>query len=149
MDRQYDLLVLQPPSISGQPTRPTFLDVAGSAKLCTGLAKLAQRFTILFLTRLGSVRYDPTRGTEFVTAAVSGRIRHETDAKAEFNFSTMRIKQQLADLYNNADVSADEKLETATLDSVSIAEDTIDLEITITSQAGNFARFVVPVDKLS
>lgn len=99
--RTVDLLIFQGVQETGNQAIATGWGVAG--ELCTGVQKVAQSWTVLFLTDLGTVYQEPTRGSDFLTAVRSGRIQVDEDIPAEFGIASAQVQRTMDLDSSNAD----------------------------------------------
>lgn len=149
--RQIDLEMLQ--RIDAPRSTPkavsTTVSRMGSAKV-TGVQKLAQRWTLLFLTAAGTVRFAEAAGCG-MTPAVSGGYVNSRGAVMRYYLSaSLDVASQLAAETDDAAFGAaaplDERLKAATLleYSVDFSASKLYLKVQLTSQAGDTYVFVVP-----
>ena len=112
--RSVDLLIFQGVAELGKnEIVPAWGDVG---YLCTGVQKVVQTWTVLFLTERSTVLNDPGRGTDFLQAVRSGRIQVEEDVPAEFSMAADRISRLMdQDAANAGDLPDDERLDFAAL----------------------------------
>lgn len=145
--RRFDLCALPGARSAGESQLTQSLFVDGGA-VCTGIQKLAQRWVLELLTEQGSMALHlADRGCTFMTAVRSGRLRQELDVSTEFNFSAAEVRQRLLDEETD-DMPDDERLESATLQQLSLLPGTIVLSVLITSLAGDAASLVLPLPVL-
>jgi len=116
-------------------------------ELTTGIQKLAQTWTIMFLTDSGSVMNEPNRGTAFLNSMRFGRIRVDEDIPAEFAIAAARIFQQMAQDSANADIADDELLDEAILLEYGIdyAQALLWLKVRLVSLAGDERVIYLPI----
>lgn len=144
--RSVDLLIFQGVKAAGdQKLVLGFGDEGG--EVVTGIQKLSQTFTTLFLTRLGTIPYHPELGTDFVTALQQGRIKDESDVKAEFAIAVEQIRQTLALQANENSLPDDETFDSAVLNSFNLdkAASKLTLSIQINSLAGSNRTIFLPI----
>ena len=112
--RTVDLLIFQGVDETGKnEIDPSWGDVG---YLCTGIQKVAQTWTTLFLTERGTVLNDTERGTDFLQAVRSGRIQVEKDVPTEFSLAADRIRRLMdQDAADAGDLPDDERLDFAEL----------------------------------
>jgi hypothetical protein len=119
-----------------------------AGEMCTGVQKVAQTWTTLFMTDLGSIPLDTERGSSFMPAIRLGRIQVDEDVIAEFNLAADRVRrtmdQDAADVGNLPD---DERLDEAILDSFEIfqAASLLQLKVVIRTIAGDSRTIFLPV----
>lgn len=123
------------------------LDFTDGGDVITGIEKLVQTFVFLFLTEQGSIRYDPTVGSSFVTALRLGQIRNEGNVQEQFNLAAEVIRQVMSLASDAAGSPPDETYAGATLLSFDLntAESKLSLEIQITSLAGATRQIYLPI----
>jgi hypothetical protein len=145
--RRFDLLALQ----GAAPTREALLKQqlfnGNSGQICTGVQKLAQRWVLEFFTIAGSLRFATERGTEFLLAAKSGRLRNEIDVIAEYNFAAVRIQQTLKN-EEVPEMEDDERLASDELTGIALDDNLLILNVTLTSQAGSQRKPILPISLL-
>lgn len=144
--RSVDLLIFQ----GLQPTGETQVALAlGSAgEVVTGIQKLSQSFTSIFLTDIGSIHHDPTVGTSFVSSMRQGRLQDEMDLKSEFALAVENVRQQLALALDATNPPpADEIFASATLRNFNMDREAskITLVVALTSAAGESREVIMPV----
>jgi len=116
----------------------------------TGLQKLVQRYTILFLTIQGNVKYAPLQGTNFVDALNRGIIQTNETVLHQFVFANSAVNSQLASDDVNPDMGPiapdDERIASAVLQSFEIdyTNARLFLQIAITNLQGETTIFVLP-----
>lgn len=125
------------------------LDFTSGGDVITGIEKMVQTFTLLFLTEQGTVEYYPTLGTPFITSVRKGFINNESDVKNQFNLAVELIRQTM-DLAADAAVPAlppDETYESAELLSFSLdkAASLLTMQIKVNSVAGSSRAVILPV----
>lgn len=113
-----------------------------SGQVCTGIQKLAQRWLLCLLTPLGSVKFNPDRGTDFLDQF--SYLRSELDLTAAFSFAAMSTVQQLRE-EDTPNTPPDEILANVTLEDLTIRDADVILTITITSKAGNSREIILPL----
>ena len=91
--RTVDLLIFQGVKESGDQSITTGWGIAG--ELCTGVQKVAQSWSMLFLTDQGTVYQEPTRGSGFLLAVRSGRIQVDEDIPAEFGIAAAQVQRTM------------------------------------------------------
>lgn len=116
----------------------------------SGLQKLVQRYAIMFLNGEGTTKFSFDYGTDFIAAAQRGSISSRELVASEFAFANLSVRDNL--LREQEDVSFgempdDEKFARADLEDYVIDTRTgyLYLKVRITSQAGDQAQFIIPV----
>lgn len=112
--------------------------------ITTGIQKLSQRFLLELLTEKGSMLYLPTRGCDFMKEARLGYLRTPLDVMASFSAALSDIKRNLR-LEEATTDSADEKLASAEVLSVSLSGDKASVHVQVLSQAGTTRTVVAPL----
>lgn len=116
-----------------------------SDMVCAGILKLSQRWVIAFLTELGSVRFNPTRGSTFITRLRDGELRTEGDVSAAFLLAADEMIDQMA-AEESDDTPDDETYASAELLEVGLlANGKLSLTVAITSLSGASRTVLVPV----
>ena len=143
--RTVDLLIFQGVQPTGNPQITLGFGAAG--EVVTGIQKLTQTFTTMFLTAQGSIPYWPTLGTNFVPHLQQGVIRDEASVKSEFQFASELIRQVLVLQTAQQATPDDEAFSSATLLSYSINKNTatLSLQIQIESLAGTTNTVFLPI----
>lgn len=147
--REYDLLAYQGGvSYSGevQLQQQLFSDANGG-QIVVGIQKLVQRLLLVLLTEKGSIVHLPDLGTDFITDARLGLMQSPGDVFSSFAAAMIDVRRQLVTEELSTD-PADERLDSATLVNVSLANLKASITIEVVSQAGTAARFVQPLDFL-
>ena len=90
--RSIDLLIFQGVKAAGD--QKLSLGFGDAGEVVTGIQKLLQTYTTLFLTRRGTIQYHEEIGTDFVGALQQGRIKDEADVKSEFAIAVEQVRQQ-------------------------------------------------------
>jgi len=112
--------------------------------ICTGIEKLIQRWIVEFFTKQGSMPFQPTRGSTFMTAFSRGELQIEADLIAEFGFAAEQIFNTIVSA-TPENAPPEEVLQTAVLNEMSILADQIQLIVTITSAAGTSRQVILPI----
>jgi hypothetical protein len=144
--RTVDQLIFQ----GVEPAGDQLLDLGwgDAGEMCTGVQKVAQTWTILFMTDLGSIPLDLTRGSDFLQAVRSGRIQVDEDVEAEFNLAAARVRRTMdQDAADVDDLPDDERLDEAVLVDVDIdqAMSRLYLRVNIRTIAGDSRTIFLPV----
>jgi hypothetical protein len=141
--RLVDLLIFQNTAPAGE--RQIRLGLTN--EVTTGIQKLVQSFTSLFLTKQGSIPHRLDDGTEFVTAVQLGKIRAESDVKAEFALAVERVRQTLTLAADGAELPDDETFSRAELISFNLdkAASKLFLKVRVVSVAGVGREVFLPV----
>ncbi len=145
LDRKFDILAFKP----NKANTPTSQELAAdneSGLICTGVQKLAQRWTLEFLTPVGTIPYKTSRGCFFIQNIISGNIRTDVDVIAFFSSASSEVARNLLSEESTETDSPDERYASASLDSFSIGSDgKLTLNVTITSQAGSIRSIILPI----
>lgn len=147
-NRKYDFLAFQ--RIDGRKDGAVGMALYSedtSGRIITGIQKLAQRWTLEFLTEQGTMRFLPARGADFMTFVRQGRLRTQSDVFAAFATAGLVITQNLRQ-EEYADMPLDERFSEAVLTSVSVMPGYINLRVMITSLAGEERAVVLPIETL-
>jgi len=148
IDRKVDVMPFQGIAPVGEvQVEQAFFNEEVSGTACTGVQKLAVRWTLEFLTVQGSMRYLPARGTPFLAEVIAGRVLSELDVFALFSFSQTTLERNMANEdEDDPNTPDDEKLLNAELLSVELQPDLLKLFVRITSIAGDTAALILPIN---
>jgi hypothetical protein len=144
--RTVDILIMGGVNPLSPEIQQDSLTFGSPSQYVTGIQKLIQRYAINMMTILGSQTNYPSFGTNFVQGLLSVAGLTTNAATHLFNFGNMKIISEFR-LYQAANPSMplDEQLDTATLLSFNSTGDTINIQIAITSLAGENVVFVLPL----
>jgi hypothetical protein len=112
--------------------------------ICTGVQKVAQRFTIRLFTVRGSVLHQPTEGCDFMRDMMVGRFRSTVDVFASFAEAKTAILEQ----FRNEQLAYDpdeERLADAELLQVVLAMDFLGLRVRVVTAAGTSRSVIIPI----
>lgn len=144
-NRTVDVLMFQGADVGGD--KPITLSLGDAGSVCTGLQKMSQTFTSIFLTRLGTIPSRPTFGTDFVTRLQQGAIRNERSVKSEFDTASELARRTMSTEAVDNSLPTDETLVSAVLNSFKLdfGASKLTLVIKLTSAAGTDAVIYLPV----
>lgn len=143
--RTVDLLllktVLQPENKQVDP------NVARTPMSVTGIEKLVQRYALLFLTEVGSVRNSIAEGTEFLQALGRGRIYDENTLSAQAELANKNVFRQITQEDADLDTADDERLSNSTIKELKLdrATATVFVTVRIESAAGESFTYTTPI----
>jgi len=145
--RTVDLLIFQGTKPVGEQKIVLGFGSEQGGQLTTGIQKMAQSFTSLFLTEKGSVPSEPNKGSGFVTAVRQQQIRDESDVKALFNLAVEDVRKILSLAESQGNFQDDEKFRGATLVKYVLDENggNIVLYVSLVSAAGTSEQIYLPV----
>lgn len=147
-NRKYDYLALQNVNTARDNKLGLVLyDEDNNGRICVGIQKLAQRWTLEFLTERGSMPGLPARGTDFLTLVRQGRLRSQLDVTQNFYAANLRLRVTLQN-EEYAGMPDDERFDTAELLSVTILPGYLNMRVMITSIAGDERAVILPVATL-
>ena len=147
--RTVDLFIFQGAKLEGQ--QQILLDIDSldypGGEVTTGIQKLVQTFAITFLTEVGSIKYDPTFGTTFVSDVRIGNIRDEATVVAFFNLAVESIRQTLKLSQETNPLPDDESYDSAVLVNFNLDTNAskLTLNIRVNSVAGQTRQLYLPV----
>lgn len=120
------------------------------SNFCVGIQKLVQRYTITFLTILGSQTDYTEFGTNFLSSTLASNVNpSRLDVQHIFNFANALVLEIFREYQSgNTDLPLDEQIDTATLTDLSVTPGSISLRITITSLSGDVVDFIVPLPEI-
>lgn len=116
----------------------------------TGIQKAVQRYVIVFLTELGSIRHDPRIGTRSVQQLRSVASRGPSWVRGVFTVANRRalsiIRSEDQDTETYGDIPDDERIESVELmgSTYDAGNSVLSLTIGVTTRAGLMFRFVIP-----
>ena len=144
--RTVDLLAFHEPVANKEVLIEQILVPDGErGSVIAGIAKLAQRWLIEFLTIRGSIPALPTRGSRFIDDIRRGIIRTSLDAEQSFHLSAKQVATTLK-LEEEAGIPADEAYSEIELVSAIATGDTIVVNAILTSEAGSQHELLLPID---
>ena len=118
-------------------------DSNGVGKICTGIVKLGQRFTLELLTERGSMQFLPTRGCTFMTEARLGYFRNQVNVLSALSRALVSIETNLRAEESDDDPD-DERYGTVIVDSIEYTPGEVKLYLTLVSRA-NTATAILPI----
>ena len=144
--RTVDMLLLQ---FVKEPVDEVIVkpDVSKSPMITTGVEKLVQRYAILFLTQLGTVKNCENEGTEFLTLLGSGKIYDINTLRSAAAAANATVLRQIKSEDKYLDTDDDEALEYSEITETSIDRSTATVFVTvkITSVAGETYTYTTPL----
>lgn len=146
--RRYDLLAFE----GVRPDKESRLNMLlfseqNSGQICTGIQKLAQRWTLEFLTERGSMIGKPNRGCDFMRLVRNGRLRTQTDVFYAFNYAEIVVRRNLREEETD-EMDNDERIASAEQISIAFLPGYAQLRVAITSLAGDTREIILPVSTL-
>ena len=120
---------------------------ASTGEIITGVQKLAQAWTIEFLTEIGTVPFQQTRGTRFMTNIRLGAFRTEYDVIIAFRFAAADAKKRLQNA-ETATTHNEERINDAILKGLALDEDFLSLNVLIESLAFTTREVILPIPVL-
>jgi len=143
--RTVDLFIFQGALPAGEQQIELGFGTAG--EVTTGIQKLVQSFTTLFLTRLGSVPYNSELGSSFVAAVQQGAIRDESDVRNRFALAVEDVRQVLVADAEENNPPDDETFDSAELENFELneAQSKLVLFARVNSVAGTSRTVFIPV----
>ena len=139
--RTVDLLIFDGVKATGM--QRVNLEIGDTPKVCTGIQKVAQLFTIQLLTEKNSDLVG-LGGTSFLTAVRRGNIKNDGDIEFYFNLAVSEIMEYL-NKNEGADVPDDENLVVAELLSFTIIPGYLTLSVRLETLAGDTRDVILPV----
>ena len=146
LNRRFDVLALRGAKPTGDVRlTQSLFDAEVGGEVCTGVQKLAQRWALEFLTVRGSMPFHlATRGTHFVQQAKTGRLRTEIDVTSQFSFAAVLVRDNLIKEEDDT-MHPEDRLRKATLLSIVLFGDSLQLYVNIESQAGDTREVILPI----
>lgn len=146
--RKYDYLAFQKVDANKEAKLGLALyDEDTSGKICTGIQKLAQRWTMEFLTDLGSMPHLPNRGCEFLPLLRNGDLRTRNEIISVFSMASLTVSQNLQQ-EEYPGMPDDERLAEVELAYAEIQPGYLDLRVIIISRAGSSRAAILPIETL-
>ena len=146
--RTVDLLLLKTVLT---PSRDVIVDanVPKSPHSVTGIEKLVQRYALLFLTQLGSIRNRPSEGTELMIKLRRGQLLDESSVRAEAALANRTVMKQIRSEDNSLDTPPDEALASSEVKDVTVDRTSSEITITVslTTESGETYVYVTPLPK--
>lgn len=147
--RRYDVLALRGAKAQGEvPLDMSLFDAHTYGEICVGIQKLAQRYTLEFLTETGSMPFRNDRGCQFMRDFRLGRLRTEADVVTSFEFSDMDVKARLQAEEDDT-WPDDERFARAELTKIIVTEPTLALYVSVVSLAGADRKIILPITHLA
>lgn len=144
--RTVDLLLLQ---FVDQPKSDVKVkpDVSKSPRMVTGIEKLVQRYALLFLTQVGSVKNCPNEGTEFMNRLGSGHIYDDNTLRSNAALANKTVFNLIRVEDKALDTADDEALLSSEITDLSMDRSTATVYVTvaITSVAGEKYVYTTPL----
>jgi hypothetical protein len=122
----------------------TLAQPGGGGKVVTGVQKLVQRFLLEVLKEQGSDPYS-TRGTEFMTEALSGYLNTVADVHGAFARAVLTAGINLRAEESESEPD-DERFESAEILSVTLIQGTAAIWVKLLSRAGEDREAIFPVE---
>ena len=148
-DRLLDVSVLQYPDPYAADPKGETLTFGNPSRICAGVQKLIQRYTIMMLTNIGSQPEYPDFACSFLwtlQAGVSplGRIRViQIFSLADYSVVNTIKEYQTT----NPNIPLDEQLASTSLINLSLSTGTVKFDVKLTTLAGTSINFLVPLPK--
>ena len=145
IDKPVDLVAWHGPTYVGWSTlsQCLFSDEVKS-EVCTGIQKLVQRWLAIFLTPIGSITFDKSRGTSFMMDIYT--CNTEKDIFMTFQLNNSLALDQLAQEERESDTPENEKVKSITLTGISLILGSASLSVKVISQTDEETNIVLPID---
>lgn len=147
VNRTADLLAYQADNVAGEQLTVQSLhgDGAHSGRITTGIQKLAQRFILELLTEAGSMKYNPTRGCDFMTTLRVGGVQSQLDLFVAFSSALVDVRKNLQAEESETDPD-DEKYDSAEIINVTFSPGEAAVYVKINSVAGDSRTVIAPIN---
>lgn len=144
--RTVDLLLLKTVQEAPVYKKRVSLDVEDKPMIVSGVEKLVQMYTLVFLTEMGTCHADEGRGTGILADVNHGRIYDMatlTSSAAEAN--ALAKRQVMAESYD--DVPPDERLADAEVTELALDKEsaTAMISVRLTTEAEDSFDYIIPV----
>jgi hypothetical protein len=148
-ERTKDISILQYPDASIIDTQTVLPQFGKHARFCSGVQKLAQRYTIILLTNITSQPEFPTFGTSLLFTLKSGISPVDRITAGQiFNLASYKAVEALrAYQSGKSSLHADEKIVNASLVNVGLYGGYAAFDVKINTEAGTSVPFLVPLPK--
>ena len=150
-DRQVDIELLQHIKKPVELQLVHVSNVQDVPKIVTGIEKMVQRYALLLLSSLNTMKFDAAQGTSLLGAMLGGMIFNGGQANSIFSIANIGVLRQMRDDDAKPDTygvsPADERIATARLVDIDIdfTQSQLTITVKITTAAGADIVFVVPV----
>jgi hypothetical protein len=144
-DRKLDLHIMQGVQAPNHSSiTPSFGLVSN---YCAGVQKLIQRYTIMFLTELGSQENYPEFGSDFITKITSTSNNfNRSDLFSLFAFANLKVSDEIINYQIDNNVPLDEQLNVVELEEiVSTPNGGVSLKLKIIPRAEQPVEFLIPL----
>ena len=113
-------------------------------QVCVGYKKVAQRFIVKLLTVRGSIPYRPKSGCDFMLGLQRGQYRTSSDVYLAFGAAVALLRREFA--AEDTGLPSDEQFRNAKLSKTFFRDSTVVLYIDLTTQAGETAPLILPLN---
>lgn len=146
LNRRFDVLSLRGAKALGDiQLQQSLFGGSSGGDVCTGVQKLAQRWTLEFLTERGSMPFHmSTRGSDFMRWLRRGFIRSEYDIRAYFNFAAQQVKTNLINEETN-DMNPEDRFQEAILLGNRLFDGLLEMHVNVVSLAGDNREVILPI----
>jgi len=143
--RMTDLLIFQGTKPAGD--QKIHLGFGDAGELTTGIQKLAQTFTTLFLLEKGSMPSHPEYGTDLLESVRTGIIQTEADVESIVSLAIEATRLILDNIAQSGDFPPDEVFQSAALLNFQLDKDKskLTLYINVVSEAGTSRVVYLPI----
>jgi hypothetical protein len=147
--RKKDMSILDYPNLTAIDGAEVFPRFGKASKFCAGTQKLVQRYTILMLTNIGSQKFYPTAGVDFLWPLQSGISPTSRIEAAQIfslaDYDANRVIRNYQTL--NPDIPEDEQLQRTELQNLVLAGGYVAFSVKLVTLAGNDSNFLIPLPK--
>lgn len=144
-DKPVDLVAWHGPKYVGWSTLSQCLFSKDTrSEVCTGIQKLVQRWLAVFLTPLGTVTFNKSRGTRFMVDIYS--CNTEKDIFMTFQLNNALAMEQLKKEERESDTPDNEKVESITLTDIALILGSASLYVHVVSKTGEKTEIILPID---
>lgn len=145
--RTVDLLLLKTVLDAPVELKRVDVNVSGTPMIVTGIEKLVQRYALLFLTALGSVKFAEGRGTNIIPRVASGRVYDMATLETAAAEANMMARTRIASGDAGEDTPDDERLINSVVEKLEFSrqESRVRISVRLTTAAGQTYLYVIPV----
>lgn len=145
--RTVDLLLLKTVLDVPVANRRVDLDVSDDPMIVAGVEKMVQRYAILFITALGSSRFNDEHGTNIVPDVAKGLVYNMSSLEAAASEANMLAGRQMAMADEDEETPDDERLTSSEIIDLKFSreESRVKISVRLTTAAGSSYVYIIPV----
>ncbi len=144
-DRTKDVSIAYKVNPSSSEVQTIKLSFGTISSYCAGVQKLIQRYMIVLLTEKGSQEDSPLFGTDLMTKLRYAGRMNISQVRHTFNFANAEVVSAFRKFQTKNTGPLDEQLDTAVLETVTVANGQLNMGIRIYTMAGNEVSVIAPI----